>query len=102
MEINCYKYNFNFIEYIFLLVVKHPIPTDEAVRDVIDEFAIDFFRMLQTLNVPIRGIWIPCNRFQYLVSNAIVQVHNSLTYLPLFLLKLSPSSLRTISRQLLP
>ena len=88
MEINCYKYNFNFIEYIFLLVVKHPIPTDEAVRDVIDEFAIDFFRMLQTLNclkLPIRGIWIPCNRIQYLVSNTIVQVHNSLTYLPLFL-----------------
>ena len=69
---------------MYLLVVKHPIPTEEAVRDGIDEFVIDIWKVLKTFKLPIRGIYIPCNRFQYLVSNVIIQLYICLTNLPLF------------------
>ena len=59
----------------FLLVVKHPIPTEEAVWDGIDEFVIDIWKIQKTFNVPIRGIWLPSNRLHYLVSNVILQVY---------------------------
>ena len=58
----------------FLLVVTHPIPTEEAVREI-DEFAIDIWKILKTFNLPIRGICLPSNRFHYLVSNVILQVY---------------------------
>ena len=48
---------------MYLLVVKHPIPTEEAVRDGIDEFVIDIWKVniwkMKTFNLPIPGI--ECN-----------------------------------------